>query len=157
MINLDDALAAWPGAQIHNWAPEGVAKRIDLEGFVLAAMTTILPPWRPIPSRSAARMLATSLQSLANYRMRELGPRPEAFEKGRGNRVFYRPDRLAEWLSGGRCADWQFSGCWLQANGLRPEAIDMSAVRDRIQWLEEMDLFPPVHMLWRTFRETAAG
>src|SRR5262249_25749844 len=87
MMDLDDAPAAWLG-ELQSWAPQGIAKRIDLASFVAAAMATNLPPWRPIPSRSAARMLGTSLQSLANWRMRDLGPKPEPMKKGRGNRVF---------------------------------------------------------------------
>ena len=139
------------------WAPQGVATNIDLPTFLAAATESSLPPWRPIPSRSAARLLGTNLQSLANWRMRDLGPKPEPMKKGRGNRIYYRPDRMAEWLSDGRCCDWQFSGWWLQRRGLIPAGtIVKELVGARIKSMETLDLFPPVHRLWRSFRESEA-
>jgi hypothetical protein len=140
--------------QLDNWTLEGVAKHINVERFIATAMNSNLPPWRPIPSRAAARMLGISLQSLANWRMRDLGPKPEPWKKGGGNRVYYRPDRLVEWLSGGRFSGWEFSGRWLQVKGMIPsEAIKPDLVRATIEGMESLDLFPPVHGLWRSFRE----
>jgi hypothetical protein len=137
------------------WAPRGVAASIDLASFLSAAMDANLPPWRPIPSRAAAQLLGTSLQRLAVLRMRNLGPKPEPMKKGRGNRIYYRPDRIAEWLSGGRCADWQFSSLWLQRRGMIPTGeVSEDLVRTRIEWMEGLDLFPAVHRLWRNFRES---
>lgn len=137
--------------------PTGVAKNIDLQHFVTAAMDSNLPPWRPVPSRSAAQMLGVQLQSLANWRMRDVGPKSEPWKKGGGNRTYYRPDRLAEWLSGGRCTGWQFSACWLEEKGIPVNMTDQRAVYARIQWMESQDLFPPAHRLWRSFRETEPG
>lgn len=143
--------------QLDSWTPDGVAQHIDLERFVSAAMDSNLPPWRPIPSRSAAGMLGIQLQSLAVWRMRGIGPRSEPWKKGGGNRTYYRPDRLAEWLSGGGCTDWQFSAWWLEAKGIPVDMTDQREVHARIQWMEDQDLFPPSHRLWRTFRETEAS
>ncbi|MEX0409327.1 hypothetical protein ABGN05_27165 [Aquibium sp. LZ166] len=137
-----------------DWTLAGVAKKLNGQLFIANALNTQLPPWRPIPSRAAAHMLGTSLQSLANWRMRDTGPRPEPMKKGRGNRIYYRPDRIAEWLSGGRISDWQLAACWLQQMGLFDDAVTEGAVRERIDLLEQMNLFPPVHRLWRKFRET---
>lgn len=142
---------------LDSWTPEGIAKQIDAEHFFSAAMTTNLPPWRPIPSRLAARLLGTSLQSLANWRMRDVGPVTEPMRRGQGNRIYYRPDKIAEWLSGGKCADWQFSAFWLQQMGMPLDVISQDAVCSRIGQLEGLDsLFPPVHQLWRNFRKVEA-
>lgn len=139
------------------WAPQGIATRIDITRFVMVAMTTSLPPWRPIPSRLAAQFLGTSLQSLANWRMRDLGPATEPMRRGQGNRIYYRPDKIAEWLSGGQCSDWQFSALWLQQMGMALDEVSENAVGDRIAQLEGVyNLFPAVNRLWRTFREVEA-
>lgn len=143
--------------QLAKWEPTGVARNIDLQHFVSAAMDSNLPPWRPVPSRSAAQMLNVQLQSLANWRMRDLGPKSEPWKKGGGNRTYYRPDRLAEWLSGGHFTDWQFSAWWLERKGIPIKITDHREVHARIQWMEDQDLFPPVHRLWRAFRETEAS
>lgn len=159
MIELDEPLleAQSTGAinDIASWEPQGIAKNLDLAHFVSTAIESSLPPWRPIPSRAVAQMLGTSLQSLANWRMRDLGPTPEPMKQGRGNRIYYRPDRIAEWISGGRCPDWQFSGGWLQEKGMIPaNEIDEYLVRTTIGLMEKLDLFPAVHRLWRNFRQS---
>ncbi|MER9397495.1 hypothetical protein NKI46_05065 [Mesorhizobium sp. M0615] len=143
--------------QLDSWTPKGIAKHIDAKHFYSTAMTTSLPPWRPIPSRMAARILGVSLQSLANWRMRDLGPRTEPLKKGYGNRIYYRPDKIAEWLSGGQCVGWQFSAQWLSQMGIPVDAMSEGAVRDRIQAMEDMKLFPEVQRLWRSFRELEAA
>lgn len=139
------------------WTSVGVASRVDLNHFLSTTLETNLPPWRPVPSRMAARVLGTSLQTLANWRMRDMGPRPEPMKKGYGNRIYYRPDRIAEWLSGGRWTDWQFSGIWLQQRGIPVDWSSEKAVYERIQVLEDMKLFPEVHRLWRSFRASEAA
>lgn len=144
--------------QLDSWTPEGIAKHIDAKHFYSTAMTTSLPPWRPIPSRLAARFLGASLQSLANWRMRDLGPTTEPMRRGQGNRIYYRPDKIAEWLSGGKCCDWQFSALWLQQMGMPLDVISEDDVRDRIAQLERVgNLFPAVNRLWRNFREVDAS
>lgn len=56
--------------------PRGIVTSIDVPRFVLAAMDSNLPPWRPIPSRSVAKLLGIKLQTLANWRMRDIGRNP---------------------------------------------------------------------------------
>jgi len=140
--------------QLDSWTPTGIAKHVDAKHFYLTAMTTSLPPWRPIPSRLAARFLGVSLQSLANWRMRDIGPAAEPMRRGYGNRIYYRPNKIAEWLSDGKCSDWQFSALWLRQMGMPLDVISEESVRDRIAQLEGVNnLFPPANRLWRNFRE----
>lgn len=144
--------------ECQKWEPNGIAARIDAPRFVMAAMESITPPWRPIPSRLAARFLGTSLQALANYRVRGLGPETEPMRRGWGNRIYYRPDKIAEWLSGGKFSDWQFSALWLQQMGMPIDGVSEDAVLERIAQLERVDgLFPAVNQLWRNFREVDAS
>lgn len=156
LCNLNSCLDENEAGQLDSWtAPEGITTRIDALDFVTAAMGSNLPPWRPIPSRAAADMLGVSLNALAQWRMRRVGARCEPWVPGRGNRVYYRPDRLAEWLSAGRCAEWQFSGWWLQRNGLIPGgALEKELVEAVIGSMESLQLFPEARVLWRTFRVT---
>lgn len=144
--------------QLDSWTPKGIAKHVDIEHFYTMATTTSLPPWRPIPSRLAARFLGASVQSLANWRLREVGPATEPMRRGYGNRIYYRPDKIAEWLSGGKCSDWQFSALWLGQMGMPLDVISEEAVQIRIAQLEAVnDLFPAVNRLWRNFREVEAA
>lgn len=76
------------------------------------------PPWRPITSRALAKVLGVSLQSLANWRVRECGPEAEPWKKGKGNRTFYRPDKVLSWIGDGQQEPWEFCRLWLQNRGL---------------------------------------
>lgn len=76
------------------------------------------PPWRPITSRTLAPLLGVSLQSLANWRVRGSGPPFEGLEKGKGNKIFYRPDRTMAWLSNGQREPWEYCRDWLVAHRL---------------------------------------
>jgi hypothetical protein len=75
-------------------APTVVEKQAALERLKAAQG----PPWRPIPSRDIKKFLGVSLQALANWRVRGTGPPPEPMEKGLGNRIYYRPDKIMAWL-----------------------------------------------------------
>lgn len=75
-------------------------------------VTRRTPPWRPISSRELAQILGVSLQSLANWRVRETGPEPEPPKKGKGNKVYYRPDIVLAWLEEEK-EPWEFSRDWL--------------------------------------------
>ena len=78
-------------------------------------------PWRPIPSRQLAKLLGVSIQTLANWRMRETGPSWEPLRRGQGNRIYYRPDKVMAWLSeiaGCPHAPWEFAHAYLVENGL---------------------------------------
>src|SRR5262249_48172108 len=133
-------------------------RHIDVEHFFSAALETNLPPWRPIPSRMAARVLGTSLQSLANWRMRDIGPATEPMRRGEGNRIYYYPGENDGWFSEGKCPDWQFSAFRLRRMGVPVDVISEDAVRDRITQLEGVsNLFPAVNRLWRNFREVEAA
>jgi hypothetical protein len=98
------------------------------------------PPWRSIPSRDLKTFLGTSHQSLANWRTRGTGPPFEPMEKGLGNRIYYRPDRVMAWLSGTR-HPWQYSGDWLAAHGVGVDDPSEAAVQERIQMLERLRVF----------------
>lgn len=90
-----------------------------------------VPPWRPISSRKLAAMLGVSLQSLANWRVRGTGPDAEPQKKGRGNRIFYRPDKVIAWLSCGQTEDWLVCEAWL-----RERDIEVTpAGRDAVYWM----------------------
>lgn len=65
-----------------------------------------------------AKMLGVSLQTLANWRVRETGPTPEPPASGKGNRVFYRLDEIASWLSDRSVSRWEVSCAWLERKGL---------------------------------------
>jgi hypothetical protein len=95
------------------------------------------PPWRPIPSRLVKDYLKSSGQSLANWRIRGTGPPFEPMEKGLGNRIYYRPDRVMAWLSGTRHY-WEYSADWLAAHGVGVDEVDEASVQDRIDLLERL-------------------
>jgi hypothetical protein len=106
-----------------------------------AALERILaapaPPWRPIPSRDVTKILNVSFQSLANWRIRGTGPPPEPMEKGLGNRIYYRPDRVMAWLSGSR-HHWEYSADCLAAHGVGVDEVDEASVLERITILERL-------------------
>lgn len=89
------------------------------------------PPWHPVSSRELSRLLGVSLQTLANWRVRETGPEPAGPIKGRGNKIYYRPDIVMEWAShkAGHPVPWYFySGNWLNKRGLSCEISDANSV-----------------------------
>ncbi|WP_375599626.1 hypothetical protein [Devosia sp. Naph2] len=55
------------------------------------------------------------MQSLANWRVRGYGPPFDPSIRGRGNKIFYRPDHLIHWASDGKIESWQFCRDWLEA------------------------------------------
>lgn len=100
-----------------------------------------LPPWRPIASRAMAEILGVSLQVLANWRIRSGGPPHEGLSRGRGNRVFYRPDKVLAWLATAAntpAPAWRFNYDYLAQKGLEvanpgPEiTAEMIAAADRL-------------------------
>jgi hypothetical protein len=111
-------------------------KQAALERFIAAPG----PPWQPIPSREVKKLLNVSLQSLANWRIRGSGPPSEPMEKGLGNKIFYRPDRVMAWLSGTRLW-WEYSADWLAAHGVGVDDLSEASVQDRIDLLERLRVF----------------
>ena len=97
-------------------------------------LSASVPIWRPIPSRKLSKDLGVSLQSLANWRVRETGPEPEAVIRGKGNRTFYRPDKVLSWLSGGSKEPWEFCRDWLVKHGLE---IEGEMDREATEWMIE--------------------
>lgn len=57
------------------------------------------PPWHVISSRELARALGVHLQTLANWRIRGKGPKPEPNGRFRGNRSYYRLGDVIAWLT----------------------------------------------------------
>lgn len=90
------------------------------------------PIWRPLPSREIGRRLGVSVQVLANWRVRDLGPRAHSGRKGQGNKTFYRMDEVLEWLSGRE--SWEFDKDWLVARGLAPA----DAERGYVEWASSL-------------------
>lgn len=84
----------------------------------ISELSQLGPPWRPISSRTLAPLLNVSLQSLANWRVRGYGPPYEGLYEGKGNKIFYRPDKVMSWLSRGAKEPWEFCRDWLLARNL---------------------------------------
>lgn len=71
--------------------------------FAFRGRAVCLPkraPWKAINSRELAAALGVHLQTLANWRVRNIGPKPEPAGRYRGNRTYYRLDNIIAWLSG---------------------------------------------------------
>lgn len=111
-----------------------------------------LPPWRMIPSRMAAHLMGVSIQTLANWRMRDLGPPAEPMLKGGGNRIYYRPDKIWSWQTGK--PEWQISLGWLQRKEMA-ETLTEADTGEYTAWLDDIDMFPHPKKLWRQFRPIA--
>lgn len=107
-------------------------KQDVLDRLLPLFLSASLPIWRPIPSRELARKLGVSLQSLANWRVRDTGPEAEAAIRGKGNRTFYRPDKVLSWLCEGEKQPWEFSRDWLKKHSLQ---IDGEMDKAATQWL----------------------
>lgn len=91
------------------------------QNLLVSMSETTRYPWRPIPSRQLARFLGVSIQTLANWRMRETGPAWEPLRRGQGNRIYYRPDKVMAWLSeiaGSPQAPWEFAHAYLVGRGM---------------------------------------
>ena len=111
-------------------------QRLQDQAYAVAdtAIRTDDPIWRPLPTREIARRLGVSIQVLANWRVRDLGPRAHSRRKGEGNKTYYRMDEVLEWLSGRE--SWQYDRDWLVVRGLAPADAD----RDYVEWASS--LFP---------------
>ena len=103
------------------------------------------PPWHVVSSRELAKFLGVSLQSLCNWRVREVGPDPEPFTNYRGNRCHYRVDKVITWLfeQEGR-APISHSALWrAYLANIFPDMADApeTDVVDLIERLESGDVF----------------
>lgn len=98
----------------------------DAEGAYETLLSSSSPPWRSISSRTLARVLGVSLQTLANWRVRDAGPPCEGYRRGAGNKVFYRPDKVMTWLKaqvGATSEPWEHSFAWLVKHGLADKEV----------------------------------
>lgn len=101
----------------------------DLEA---AAYASSVPIWRAVTSRQMANLLGVTVQTLANWRVREQGPRYSFAPKGKGNKCLYRLSEVLEWLSGR--PSWEIEGEWLAYRGLGPEDPE----REYVEWVKSI-------------------
>lgn len=100
------------------------------------------PPWVEITSRDLARVLGISIQTLANWRVREKGPPYEGSKRGRGNKIFYVPCMVYEWMVEDPVAHLRLSNEWLAVYGLAlPETARPDEIVAHIEWLRRIDVF----------------
>lgn len=69
------------------------------------------PTWGLITSRELSLVLNVSLQTICNWRLREILPEPEPHTlKMRGNKNYYRISKIRAWLEGKTEEDihWEF-------------------------------------------------
>lgn len=116
-------------------------RRPAVEPYIDALMADPAPPWHPVTSRTLSRQLGVSLQVLANWRVRDVGPRHERAPRGAGNKMVYRPDVVAAWLTEGRSKPWEFSAKWLRMRGLSPAAWGETATDELVARLELLEVF----------------
>lgn len=107
----------------------------DMSLKALNIEKTCDPPWRPISSRRLSQLLGVSLQVLANWRVRGTGPEAEPKGRGKGNKIFYRPDKVIEWLEDGRRTYWEIDAQWLERVGLklRPDCREIENAVNHIE------------------------
>lgn len=91
------------------------------------AVSDSKPIWRPITSRELARTIGVSMQTLANWRVRDLGPPYTASR--RGTKCLYRLDEFLGWLTGE--PSWELARTWMARRGMAPEDAD----QDYVEWV----------------------
>ncbi len=116
-------------------------KKPPLAPFVEALLHSSAPPWQGVRSRIIARWLGVSLQVLANWRVRDVGPTSVKAPKGVGNKMLYRPDVVAAWLSGAEAEPWEFAADWLARRGMQPTSRSEAETRKLVAQLEELGVF----------------
>jgi len=119
-------------------------RRPGLEGFLSTLTSQSRPPWRSVTTRVACAMLGVPHQSLANWRLRGLGPKSRRAPRGGGNKVLYRPDEVASWLSEGRLEPWEVSAAWLVSKGLLTGEASRSRFEAIASNLEFIGLFDEI-------------
>jgi hypothetical protein len=103
------------------------------------------PPWHVVSSLELAAALGISLQTVANWRIRNVGPAPMAKGLFRGNRSYYCVETVLEWLSSlqGRPRDgWTFSRDFLLQIFPSMATATEAEVRALITTLEDGKVFP---------------
>ncbi|SFE00276.1 helix-turn-helix domain-containing protein [Salipiger profundus] len=90
------------------------------------ALDSSTPIWRPLTSRDLSKLLGVSVQVLANWRVRDLGPPHHPARRGQGHKRFYRMDQVLAWLT--ERPSWEFGRAWLLRRGLAPDDADEAYV-----------------------------
>lgn len=116
-------------------------KKPPFAPFIDSLLRSSVPPWHGVRSRIIARWLGVSLQVLANWRVRDIGPSSIKAPKGSGNRMLYRPDEVAIWLTDGQIQAWELAEEWLERRGLAPASSCPDAISDVVAWLEGLEIF----------------
>lgn len=119
----------------------GNMRKPAAQPFIDAMLASSAPPWKGVSSRAMARRLGVSLQVLANWRVRDVGPEHERAPRGRGNKMLYRPDMVAAWLADGTPQPWEFTADWLQRRGMSPPTWTEASTRQVVARLEALDVF----------------
>ena len=113
----------------------------DSQTFIQHLLVDEQPPWQPITTMTLARRLGVSLQSLANWRVRNSGPPFSPAPRGIGNKMLYRPNEVAAWLTDGKVQAWEVSARWLQRRALSPRDWSSSSTAEAVAHLEKLRIF----------------
>lgn len=102
------------------------------------------PPWHVVSSRELAGVLGVTLQTLANWRVRGIGPPPEPSSQFKGHREHYRIDRVLAWLSernGEPRQPWTFNAAFI-AQHLGATTLSAEETAAAIATLEHAGVWP---------------
>ena len=88
------------------------------------ALSNSAPIWRPITSRELASTFGVSMQTLANWRVRDNGPPYTASR--RGTKCLYRVDEVLGWLT--KTPSWELARAWMVRRGMAPADADKTYV-----------------------------
>ena len=103
------------------------------------------PPWHAVSSLELAAALGVSLQTIANWRIRNVGPAPIVKGLFRGNRSYYTAETVLTWLSNlqGRPRDgWTFSRDFLLQIFPSVATATEGEIRALMATLEDGNVFP---------------
>lgn len=84
------------------------------------------PIWHYVTTRELAKILGVTVQALANWRVRDIGPPSRSASRGAGNKRLYRIDEVLSWLTGREA--WTYTRDWLLARGIADEGCSKSDV-----------------------------
>lgn len=100
----------------------------DRQADALTAIKGYLPPpWCALTPRQLADLTGWTVQSLANWRYRNNGPRFTQSKRSRA--CSYRPCDVLEWMTG--TPAWRYNRDWLLKHGLIPE----DATEEHVSWV----------------------
>lgn len=96
------------------------------------------PPWLFVTSAELAKALGIHIQTLSNWRLREVGPTPAPSSWFRGRPIRYNLAHVWTWASaeaGVSAAPWTFNGTWLRDHLQFAEWFDLRSVQARVHIL----------------------